>query len=157
MASDPRFGESIDKNRILTLFLGIVTSASIITLLALVGTGAVSTPRSYLLVSTLWALNGWLWVVAILGFGRRLLSFNHRFLETSNDLVLPFYILHQSIIVAIAFYVVGLNLIVVEKYILIVLTSFPIIAVLLYPIARARVNLLRFLFGSRLKKRPKRV
>jgi glucan biosynthesis protein C len=39
MASDPRFGESIDKNRILTLFLGIVTSASIITLLALVGTG----------------------------------------------------------------------------------------------------------------------
>jgi hypothetical protein len=66
-------------------------------------------------------------------------------LETSNELVLPFYVLHQSIIVAIAFYSVGLNLIAIEKYFLIVLTSFLIIATLLYPIARK--NLLRFLFG----------
>ena len=45
-----------------------------------------------------------------------------RFLQVSNELVLPFYVLHQSVIVAIAYYVVGLDLIVIEKYLLIVLT-----------------------------------
>jgi len=65
---------------------------------------------------------------------------------------LPFYILHQSVIVAIAYYVVGLDLIVIGKYLLIVLASFPIIVALLYPISK--INLLRFLFGMRMKNRP---
>jgi glucan biosynthesis protein C len=96
-------------------------------------------------------LNGWCWVVAILGYGRKHLSFNYRFLQTSNELVLPFYVLHQSVIVAIAFYVVGLNLTAIEKFLLIVLASFPIIVTLLYPISK--INALRFLFGMRMKTR----
>jgi len=63
---------------------------------------------------------------------------------------LPFYILHQTVIVVIAFYVVGLNLIVIEKYLIIVLTSFAVISALLFPIRQ--INVLRFLFGMRLKK-----
>ena len=88
-------------------------------------------------------------MTAILGFGRKHLSFNHRILQVSNELVLPFYILHQAVIVAIAYYVVGLDLIVIEKYLLIVVASFPIIVALLYPISK--VNLLRFLFGMRMR------
>ncbi len=79
------------------------------------------------------------------------LSFNHRILQVSNELVLPFYILHQAVIVGIAYYVVGFDLIVIEKYVLIVLASFPIILALLYPISK--INLLRFLFGMRMKNR----
>jgi hypothetical protein len=41
-------------------------------------------------------------------------------------------------------------LIVIEKYLLIVLASFPVIVALLYPINK--VNLLRFLFGLRMRK-----
>jgi len=151
MASNPQFEESIEKNRVPTLLLGILTSLSIIALLAISLSDPSAMERYYVLVSTIWALNGWCWVAAILGFGRKHLSFNHRFLKVSNELVLPFYILHQSVIVAIAFYVVGLDLIVIEKYILIVLTSFPIILALLYPISR--INFLRFLFGMRMKNR----
>jgi glucan biosynthesis protein C len=151
MASSPQFEESIEKNRVPTLLLGIITSFSIFALLSVGMTDPSAMERYYLLVSTIWALNGWCWVAAILGFGRRHLSFTHKFLEVSNELVLPFYILHQSVIVAIAFYVVGLNLIVIEKYLLIVLASFPIIVALLYPISK--VNLLRFLFGMRMKNR----
>ena len=73
------------------------------------------------------------------------------FLKVSNELVLPFHILHQSVIVAAALHVVGLNLIVTEKYLLVVLVSFPTIAALLYPISK--INLLRFLFGMRMKNR----
>jgi hypothetical protein len=107
--------------------------------------------RYYVLVSTVWALNWRCWVAAILGFGTNHLAFNHRYLKTSNELVLPFYVLHQSVIVAVAFYVVGLNLTVIEKYLLVVFLSFPIIAALLFPISKA--NLLRFLFGMRMKSR----
>jgi glucan biosynthesis protein C len=64
---------------------------------------------------------------------------------------LPFYVLHQSVIVAIAFYVVGLNLIAIEKFLLIILASFPIILALLCPVSK--INVLRFLFGMKMKTR----
>jgi heme/copper-type cytochrome/quinol oxidase subunit 2 len=150
MTSSPQFEESIDKNRTISLMLGVVASALIIGLYAAVGE-SLANPSYYILVSVVWALNGWCWVCALLGFGRKYLSFDHKYLKVSNELVLPFYVLHQSVIVAVAFYVVGLNLIVIEKYLLIVLVSFPIIATLLYPISN--VNVLRFLFGMRMKNR----
>jgi len=152
LACDPQFEQSIHKNRKVTLLVGTILSLSQIILLGTVGAEAVLSPLplTYVTVSAVYALNGWCWVTAILGYGRKLLSFNHRFLEISNELVLPFYILHQTVIVAIAFYVVGWNLIVIEKYLIIVLASFAIICILLYPIRQ--INVLRFLFGMRLRK-----
>ena len=158
MASSSQFEESIEKSRKVSLILGIITSILILTVVALggvtSGSSATSDPSwidsSYIVISTVWALNGWCWVAALLGFGRKHLSFNHRFLQVSNELVLPFYILHQAVIVAVAYYVVGLDLIVIGKYLIIVLASFPVIVALLYPISN--VNLLRLLFGMRVKK-----
>ncbi len=149
MASSSQFEESIEKNRIPALWSGIITSLLIIVLSIIFMSDSSATERNYVTVSILWALNGWCWVAAILGFGRRYLSFDHKFLKTSNELVLPFYVLHQSVIVAIAFYVVSFDLTVSEKYILLVLVSFSIIVALLYPIRK--INLLRFLFGMRIK------
>lgn len=153
MASSPQFEESIEKNRTISLIMGIVLSLMIIVIAASTGGASPSSGigGSYVGVSTIWALNGWCWVRAILGFGRKYLSFNNKYLKLSNELVLPFYILHQAVIVAVAFYVVGLNLLVIEKYFLIVVTAFPIILALLYPISK--VNVLRFLFGMRMKHR----
>jgi len=149
MACNPQFEESVEKSRMLALLLGILTSFLAIGALLIAEADPSGVASHYLTVSTWQALNGWCWVVAILGFGRKHLSFNHKFLETSNELVLPFYVLHQSVIVAVAFYVVGLNLIGIEKFLLILLASFPIILALLYPISK--INVLRFLFGMRMK------
>ena len=150
MASNPQFEESIEKNRKAMLLLGILLSLLIVAIVVLIGVASATSGigRQYVAISTIWALNGWCWVTAILGYGRKHLSFNNKFLQVSNELVLPFYILHQAIIVAVSFYVVGLNLTVFEKYLLIILTAFPIIVTLLYPISR--VNLFRFLFGMRM-------
>ena len=147
LASDPQLGQSIDKNRRVTLLLGIVINVFLIILLATYGEAAYA---DYVAISIAWPLMGWCWVTGILGYGRKLLSFNHRFLEISNELVLPFYILHQTVIVSIAFYVASWNLIAIEKYVIIVLSSFAVIFALLYPIRQ--INVLRFLFGMRLKK-----
>jgi surface polysaccharide O-acyltransferase-like enzyme len=159
IATNPRFEEAIEKNRLPTLLLGILTSLLILAVTAVTvgeptGSGSGSgIDAYYAVVSTVWALNGWCWVTAIIGFGRKHLSFNHKYLKVSNELVLPFYILHQSVIVAVAFYVVSLDLIVIEKYLLVLLASFPIIAALLYPISK--INVLRFLFGMRMKNRSR--
>jgi heme/copper-type cytochrome/quinol oxidase subunit 2 len=160
MASNPQFEESIEKNRKLALLLAVILTAIIIAYTVLTAGISPSASTSsnaasnaingfYVVEAVITALNGWCWVTAILGFGRKHLSFNHKYLKTSNELVLPFYVLHQSVIVAVAFYVVGLNLLVIAKYLLIVLTAFPIIATLLYPVSK--FNVLRFLFGMRTK------
>jgi glucan biosynthesis protein C len=151
IARSPQFEESLEKGRMLALLLGVLTSFLSIGAFLIAEGDPSGVASHYLSVSTFQALSGWCWVVAILGYGCKHLSFNHRLLRVSNDLVLPFYILHQSVIVAIAFYVVSLQMIAIEKFLLIVIVSFPIIVALLYPISK--VNVLRFLFGMRVKSR----
>jgi len=152
LATDSRFVESVDKNKVLALLVGVGAQAFMLFLLVTFGgeVFATTVPAYYVIVSVVWALNGWSWVIAILGFGRRFLSFKHKLLGLANELVLPFYILHQTIIVAIAFFVVGLNLIAIEKYVIIILASFSIVSVLLLPVRQ--FNVLRFLFGMGFKK-----
>lgn len=50
--------------------------------------------------------NAWFWVLAILGFGRRHLSFRNKLLDYAGEGIYPFYLLHQTVIVIIAFYVI---------------------------------------------------
>ena len=101
--------------------------------------------------SILRGFNSWFWIIAILGLGSRYLDFNNRFLKYANEAVLPFYILHQTVIVIIAFYVGQWNFVIPVKFIIIVTMSFAII-LLIYDVVIKRVNLFRFLFGMRLKK-----
>ena len=48
----------------------------------------------------------WACLIAICGFASRHLRFSNRFLKYANDAVLPFYILHQTVILAIGFHVI---------------------------------------------------
>ena len=68
----------------------------------------------------------------------------------ANEAVLPFYILHQPVIVVIAFFVVQLAAPAPLKYLLTVVSSFAII-VALYEYVVRPVGVLRFFFGMRPK------
>lgn len=100
------------------------------------------------------ALSTWGWLLAILGLGSRYLTNNNRFLSYANEAVLPFYVLHQTIIISIGFYVVQWNTGVGLKYLIISTTSF-IAIMLIYELLVRRINVFRFLFGMRLKKKSK--
>lgn len=92
----------------------------------------------------------WSWVLGLVGIGRRLLNRNNRLLGYANEAVLPFYILHQPIILVIGFFVVQLNIVIALKYLIIATTSF--IAILaVYELLVRRINVLRLLFGMRSK------
>jgi glucans biosynthesis protein C len=99
------------------------------------------------------ALNTWCWLLAILGLGYRYLNNNSKFLAYANEAVLPFYVLHQTVIITIGFYVVQWNSGVGLKYLTISTTSFVAI-MLIYELLVRRINVFRFLFGMKAKGKP---
>ena len=92
----------------------------------------------------------WGWIVGLLWIGGRMLNFTNRFLAHVNEMVLPFYILHQTVIVIIAYFVVQTGLAIPFKYGITAVTSFLVI-VLLYELLVSRLGVFRFLFGMRSK------
>ncbi len=106
----------------------------------------------YIAAQAIYALNTWAWLIAILGLGARFLTRNNRFLQYSNEAVLPFYILHQTVIIVIGFFVVQWNTGVGLKYLVISTSSFTGI-MLIYELLVRRITVLRFLFGMRKSRR----
>jgi hypothetical protein len=66
--------------------------------------------------------------------------------------VLPFYILHQAIILTVGFYVLRLDTSLWIEYLLIAVSSF-IVIMALYELLIRRINLVRFLFGMKMLRR----
>jgi peptidoglycan/LPS O-acetylase OafA/YrhL len=96
--------------------------------------------------SMLKALAGWFSLVAVLGFGRKHLSVAHPSLRYAGEAVLPFYILHQPVIVALGYIVRTWELSIGAKYAIVLVVGFAVIT-LVYGLAVRRHNALRFLFG----------
>ena len=103
-------------------------------------------------VSFLRGLLAWCWIIGLLGLGSRFLNFKNRFLAYANEAVLPFYILHQTILLMIGFYVIQWGSGIGTKYIIITITSF-IVIMSWYELLVRRLNVLRFLFGLSLNKK----
>lgn len=100
------------------------------------------------------SLLAWCWIISILGLSARFLNFKNKFLGYANEAVLPFYILHQTILLIIGFYAIQLSIGIASKYIIITSSSFLVIMTI-YELLIRRINLFRFLFGMKLIKRLK--
>jgi glucan biosynthesis protein C len=89
----------------------------------------------------------WGWVLAILSFGAHHLNKNTRLLAHAGDIVLPFYVLHQTVILCVGWFVIPLEIGIAAKYALIAVTSFTLIVGMVEVIRRFDVT--RVLFGMR--------
>ena len=145
LVSNDEFKQAIERHGIPSVIIAIV----LFILLAIeFWTGSFSSEP---LTGLLRYICGWCWIIAVIYLGRKFLYFNHKSLKFLNDILLPFYILHQTIIIIVAFYVLGLDLTTTAKYLIICSVSFVIIMGLILIIRK--VNILRFLFGMRLIKK----
>jgi peptidoglycan/LPS O-acetylase OafA/YrhL len=88
----------------------------------------------------------WTWLMAFLGFGRQYLSFGNRLLTWARDASYPVYILHQTVIIVIAYFVIAQPWAPWTKY-WVVLGSTLLVCVLLYEFLLRRFALLRVAFG----------
>jgi glucans biosynthesis protein C len=92
------------------------------------------------------AFVSWCWVLGLLGVGMRTLRSGSAALSYANEAVLPFYMLHQAVIVTIGYFIAAWQIPVLPKYLLLVVMSFAVIMAIYERLVR-RINLLRFLFG----------
>jgi glucan biosynthesis protein C len=151
LMSDQRFIDRIDRYRLALLLLGTVPLAvSII----LVGTDSwpANMPDWVERLDSEYrnAFVPWFFILTLMAYGRRLLNFSNRFLAYFAEGAYPIYILHQTAVVVIAFFVVQWALGTAARYAIIVASSF-VVTVFVYDILVRRTNVTRFLFGMKPK------
>jgi glucan biosynthesis protein C len=162
LMADARFEEAIDRHKGLALILGAaiyVVWISLVTMDVIDPNWLQPIWRSFI---------SWFCLIALLGYGKQFLNFANgrslsaRFLRYFGEAGYPLYILHQTVIVIIGFYVVqwntsgalGAGAGVLVKLLTIIVASF-VTTMVLYDLLVKRTNVTRFLFGMRpLKKRP---
>jgi surface polysaccharide O-acyltransferase-like enzyme len=164
-AADSRFALAMQREARLAAALGLATFLAAGLFLGRADEAGADLFVAYDLDSlvgrALFGLAGWLWLVAILGFlGRRWRPARpggvradrngaiRRIGDYLNEAVLPIYILHQPVIVPIAFYVVALEQPAAIKYVLIVLASL-LVTFATYDLVVRRNPVTRFLFGMK--------
>ncbi len=145
LVADSRLVDAVEGSRLAALVLALAGATAVIAL----EITSFQAPKyslgdvlSYLLNT--WTT--WLYLVALLGFGRHYLSSGSRLLGYANEAAYPFYILHQTAIVLVAHFVVLSPASVAVKFVAI--AFFSLAATLAsYDLLVRRVGALRFLFG----------
>jgi len=95
----------------------------------------------------------WFTVITIIAYGQHHLNKPHKWLSIANEGLYPFYILHQTVIIAIGYYIVQLPWGIAAKYWAIsFLTLFSCVG--FYLLLIRPFNATRFLFG--MKPKPKK-
>jgi glucan biosynthesis protein C len=102
-------------------------------------------------ILALYGFDSWLWLLAIAGIGIQLLNFDSGLRRYANDAVLPVYILHQTLIIVLGFYVITWDIPVAAKYFIIVGGVFLSALAIYEAVHRTRIT--RLLFGI---KEPRR-
>ena len=145
---DDRFAKAIERQ------LKIIITFAIVCMIAVLAIETIDPkiPGGYnparLLLLAFHAFNTWVWVIAVMGLGRKLLNFKRWPLDYLNQAAFPFYVLHQTVIVVLGYYVLKMSVSVGVKY-LIITTAALCSTLLIYDIFVRRTNPTRFLFGMK--------
>lgn len=150
-AGDIRFKETIQAHRRMGIILGMVSLVILYYWGVFMEWPSSGYHLNYLIFTAVRCLNSWCFLIALLGYGSKYLTFHNRLLQYATQLILPFYILHQTVIITIGFYVVQWDVGIAAKYLVISISSLSVI-MLLYEILIKRVDIMRFLFGLKMKK-----
>lgn len=102
----------------------------------------------YPLFFTIQSFGAWCGLLAIWGFSIRHLNFGTLSLYLANEAVLPFYVLHQTVLIIVGYFVVQWAIPDLLKFALIFVASLAIILAAYWFLIRP-FNAMRFLFGMR--------
>jgi len=94
------------------------------------------------------ALQIWSIILTIIGFAKKHLNSSSSILQYLNKAVFPFFIIHQTIIVGLGYWIVQLKVSILPKYLLLSLCS-SLLIYTLYEYVIRRTKLTRFLYGMK--------
>jgi hypothetical protein len=92
----------------------------------------------------------WSALLTMLGYAQFYLTKTPKWLHLSNELIYPFYIFHQTVIVVIGFYVIAWQTSILIKIISLLVLSFVVTSVICFFIVKP-FNIMRFMFGLKLR------
>lgn len=139
---------SIRRLRWLSLGMAVVALSAVLYVVITQGVPAYGTPL-YAPMFGIAGFSSWCWILAFFGIAMTKLDFRKPILEYANEAVLPFYILHQTVLICVGYFIVQWPIPDLLKWLTILVASFAVIMVLYeYPVRR--INLLRWLFGMKL-------
>jgi hypothetical protein len=165
IASDPRFEAALRRSRWPALAVACAATGGLVSSAAALGgsgAGLGAVPVGW---SALQGLAGWAWVAVIMGFAQSLAARHHRkpgsgkdrasvtggrlarAARYANEAVLPFYLLHEPVIVAAAWLIVRWHAPITGKYAVLVIVSFAA-TVALYETLVRRFRVTRLLVGT---------
>lgn len=147
IVTQSQLADQIQKLRHLSLTCAIVLFLVLLVVWKTTGDPKYGTLR-YCLMMPCFALTSWCFILAILGLGHRWLGFSNPLVRYSNEAVLPFYVLHQTVILSIGYVVVQWAIPDLLKFVVIALASLMLI-VTIYEFLIRRNNLMRVMFGMR--------
>ncbi len=107
------------------------------------------------LYRSLYPITSWSWVFTAIGYGKRYLNKKLKVLDYLNQAVYPFYILHQTVIIIVVYYVVQTPETIIMKYLFTVLLSF-LLTMGIYHLFVRPFAVTRFLFGMKPKKKAEK-
>lgn len=147
IVSDQRLQDQIRHRRWLSLTLGMLLAAGFSILYYQIDNPDEMSP-ALLIAGLMRYFGGWICVLAFFGLGMQYLSMRKPWLDYANQAVLPFYILHQTVIQVIGFFVLQWGLPDVLEWVIVLLISFAAILGI-YEFLVRRWNVMRFLFGMK--------
>lgn len=147
IVADVRFQQAVDRHRLPALVLGPLALVAVATF-NVYGWPALPAWTSAPLHLYLSVVLPWCTLVALLAYGRRFLRASNRFTSYAAEASYPAYLLHQTVIVAVAFVVVQWGAGVPLKFGAVLVLS-VIVTVLVYELAVRRVNAVRRLCGMK--------
>jgi len=146
--SSERLQQRIIDQRWIVLLLGMGLSCAYLFQLFSPSRLVFSVEITYGISGLLSLFSAWSWLLAILGFGMRYLAFDRPVLRSANEGVMPFYILHQTILLCIGYFIMSWAIHDALKWAITFIVSF-IVIVALYMLIIQKIDLLRFLFGMK--------
>ena len=155
LIADDVFMRAIRRDWLLHLILGIVCTLFFFSSAAGVPvfewTESPATPGFYV-VWTAVGINSWCWTMVMFYVGMRFLDFSSERLQYGREASYLFFMLHQPVIIFIAFYVVQWDVDLLIKLLVVVIGSFAV-SLGLYELLVRRINPVRALFGMKPIKR----
>ena len=151
LVADERLQESIRRLRWFSTSVGLALTVVFVILISQITDLDVLTPR-LILAGVMRVFGGWISILGFMGLAAQYLTAHTPKLDYANEAVLPFYVFHQTVLLAVGYFVLQWGQPDVLEWVVIATISFASIIVL-YEFGVRRFNVMRFLFVMKLLKR----
>jgi glucans biosynthesis protein C len=144
LLSNKKMVESIRKQKYSFLTESVIATVALFTIPYMTGSEKIGNMSWYILE----AFVAWSCALTAIGFAKQYLNKNNKFRKYANEAIYPFYLLHQPVIVVMAYFMVQWDIAIVWKVALISLSSFGITVAIYWFLIRP-FNVVRFIFGMK--------